>query len=164
MDELIRIGRIIKPHGLRGEMKVIPLTGDKKRFELLESVKLRGADYKIESIKYQTKYIILKFRGIDSIETAETYRNEYIEIERIESYQPDEGKYFYYQLEGLKVKTVEGRLLGEIVEIMQLPANDVYVVHNAEGGEILLPAVDDVVKKIDIENGVMLVELLKGLF
>ncbi|HON56189.1 MAG TPA: 16S rRNA processing protein RimM, partial [bacterium] len=76
-NELIRIGIIIKPHGLKGELKVQPLTSNIKRFELLESVNLAGGDYAIERIKYQNKYVILKFRGIDNIETAEKFRNVY---------------------------------------------------------------------------------------
>jgi len=162
-NELIRIGIIIKPHGLKGELKVQPLTSNIKRFELLESVNLAGGDYAIERIKYQNKYVILKFRGIDNIETAEKFRNVYLEIPLCQSYNLQEGEYFYYQLEGLKVYTTDNEYLGEISEILELPANDVYVVQRENHRELLIPAIDDVVKKIDINSGVMIIELLEGL-
>ncbi|HON57877.1 MAG TPA: ribosome maturation factor RimM, partial [bacterium] len=68
-----------------------------------------------------------------------------------------------YQLEGLKVYTTDNEYLGEISEILELPANDVYVVQRENHRELLIPAIDDVVKKIDINSGVMIIELLEGL-
>lgn len=106
--------------------------------------------------------VLLKFKGIETIEQAEELRNLYIEAKR-EDIKLEKGAYFIVDLIGLEVFTKEGELLGKIKDVLQPGANDVYVVENENKKEILLPVIPDVVKQVDIKGKKVIVKLLEGL-
>ena len=106
----------------------------------------------------------LNLNGIDSIEEAEKYKSMYIKIDREDAVELPKGSYFIVDLIGLEVKTEEGEVLGEVYDIYPTGSNDIYVVKNKITGEqILLPAVKEVIKNVDIQNKTITVKLMEGL-
>ena len=161
-DSLILIGRIRSPAGLRGELHVELLSDVPGRFAVGQEVLIRGAPYYIQRARSATKGLLVKFRDIDSQQAAEELRNEPVFTGREHALPPPPGAYYHYQLLDMCVVTADGDELGLITDILQTGANDVYVVKGAEK-ETLVPALADVVKAVDTERGVMVVDLPDGL-
>jgi 16S rRNA processing protein RimM len=159
----IAIGKVRRPYGVRGEVKVEFLTDFPERFKDLKTVYIDGEPYTIERRRFVADGILLKFAGIDTPEDAAFLRNRLIEIPVSEAVPLPPDTYYYFQILGLKVVTTAGEALGEVVDIIVTGANDVYVVRSAGGREILLPAIEDVVKEVDLESNRLVVELLPGL-
>ena len=113
-------------------------------------------------MKFSKELVLLKFKQIDTIEQAEELRNYYLNAKRSDI-KLEDGAHFIVDLIGLEVFTEDGELLGNLVEVLQPGANDVYIVENSAKQQILLPAIPDVIKQIDIANKKMIVKLLEGL-
>ncbi len=168
MDELdlISVGEIIKAQGIRGEVKVIPHTDNPIRFGKIRRVFLKGntgwRELTIESYRKFNEYVLIKFLGIDDLKAADSLGRGLMMIPRSERPNLSNGRYYYDQIEGLKVFTTEGKYLGAIVRILETGANDVYIVEDGTK-EILIPALKSVIKEIDLEQTKMYVEPLPGL-
>lgn len=167
MTSELEIGQIVNTFGIKGEVKVKPFTDDIKRFDKLKKVNIEQKnskqEYEIENIKYHKDMVILKLKGIDQIEQAELLRNSYLKIDRNEEEPLEENTYYIVDLLGLSVYTEEGILLGILDDIYNTGSNDIYVVKDSLGKQTLLPAIQDVIKKIDIENQKIIVHVMKGL-
>ena len=167
MQEYFEIGQSVNTFGVKGFVKVKPFTDDLERFEELESILvIKNKDMiemKIEEVKYHKNMVLIKFKGIDKVEQAELLRNSYLLISRDSVDELEEGKYYIVDLIGINVYTDEQVLLGTLDDIFNTGSNDIYVVKSKEGKQILLPAIGDVIKNIDIENKKMTVHLLPGL-
>lgn len=168
MQERLKIGQIVNTVGLKGFVRVVPYTDDNKRFELLESVylvdKKHYKKYDIEDVKYQKNLVLLKFKNINDINSAEKLKNLYIEIDRKDAVKLPENTYFIVDLIGLDIVNVDNNaLLGKIEDVFSTKSNDVYVVKNDEGKQILIPAIKSVVKNVDLENKKVTVKLIEGL-
>ena len=167
METMFTIGKIVNTHGVKGEMRVLPMTEDIKRFEKLKKVYVQQKDlkeYEISAVRYHKHFVLLKFKGIETLTEAETLKNAILKIDRKDSLPLEENEYYISDLYGLKVQTKEGRDLGEIKDILYTGSNDVYVVKNEQTKkEILIPAIKQCILQVDIESGVMIVELLEGL-
>lgn len=167
MENMLRVGVITSPHGVRGEVKVYPTTDDMKRFKNLKHVILdlgkEKRDLVIEQVKFFKNLVILKFKGFDNKNDVETWRQKDLLIFREQAVElaPDEN--FIVDLIGLSVMTDEGERLGVMTDVLQTGANDVYCVKTEEGREILLPAIKDCILHVDLEKGEMLVHVLPGL-
>ncbi|WIV10839.1 ribosome maturation factor RimM [Proteiniborus sp. MB09-C3] len=168
--EYIRVGKIVNTHGIKGDVKVLPLTDNINRFEKLESVYIEDdkSRIKIEKVWYSKGFVMLKFRGHDDINDVLKYKDKYIVIEEKDAIELPEDSYFIYQIVGIKVFCSDGRELGEIVDILQPGSNDVYVVKGKDiisnvEKEYLIPAIKDVVKYINIEDKKMIIEPIEGL-
>ena len=148
-------------------MKVNPFTDDITRFEELKTVlvehKKELIEFEIENVKYQKTQVLLKLKGIDSIEEAEKYKNDYLKIHRKDAKPLPEGTYFIADLIGLKVYTDSGELLGKVDDIFPTGSNDVYVVKDESGKQILLPGIGEVIKDINLDEGKIIVTIIKGL-
>lgn len=120
-------------------------------------------EYLIENVKYIKNIVILKLQGINTIEQAEEYRNLYMYIDRKDAIKLPKDTYFIRDLIGIEVYTNDGEKLGIIDDIFKTGSNDVYVVRNSLGKQILLPAISSVIEKIDLENKKVTVNLIKGL-
>lgn len=155
MEDLIRVGVIINTFGVKGEVKIYP---DIDYFDELERVFIKDKEYKIEKLRNQKGIIIAKFEGIDDINQIESLKNEEVMITLEDRPELPEGKHYVGDLLGLEVITEDGQVLGTLDNIYNTGANDIY-----EVGEILLPATDEVIKQIDMENKKIIVHLLKGL-
>lgn len=158
--ELITIGKIVAPHGVRGDVRIIPLTDFPERFhELKETFVENVGQLKLESAREHKKFILLKFAGIDSMNDAELLRGKLIKIARQDLVKLPAGQYYIFDIIGLNVFTEEGESLGMITDVLQPGSNDVYVVEQPGKGELLIPAIKEVVKKIDIAGKQMIVKL-----
>ena len=166
MLEYLSIGQIINTHGLRGEVKVYPLTDDMSRFEKLEEVYIAENNelvkYEVERIKLLKSTVAVKLKGIDSEEAANKLRNSYIKVDRKSAVKLPKDTYFICDLIDLEVYDEKGMLLGTVKDVLQTGSNDVYVIQSS-GKDILIPALKDIVKKIDLENKKILVEMPEGL-
>lgn len=167
MEEYLEIGQIVNTSGLKGFLKVIPLTDDITRFEDLKTVYIQEkkdlVEFKIQEVKYSKNMVLLKLEGIDDIGEAEKFKNFYIKINRKDAVQLEEDSYFIVDIIGCKVFTDENEFLGKVIDVFQTGSNDVYTVKNNEDKEILLPAIEDVIKDIDIANKKIVVKLMDGL-
>ena len=167
MEELLQVGAITSTHGIRGEVKVFPTTDDPKRFCKLKQVILDDGKSKqeleIESVKFFKNLIILKFKGIDDINEVEKYRKATLWVTREQAVPLKKDEYFIADLIGLSVVTEDGEELGNITDVMQTGANDVYVIAKEGEEELLIPAIKECVKNVDLENRVMRIFLMPGL-
>ena len=150
MKDFITVGQIINTHGLKGELKVYPLTDDSNRFKELKSVYVDGILKNITGCKLQSKKVILKIEGIDSIEKALEYKGKYLEVSRENAVKLEEGRYFIVDIVGCRVIDEEGVFYGEISEVIHTHHNDVYWIKG--DNELLIPAIGDIVLKVDIEK------------
>lgn len=167
MKQLMEIGQIVNTYGIKGFLKVVPYTDNVKRFEDLKAIyieyKNELKEFSIEEIKYSKNTVMLKLKGIDDMNVAEMYKNCYIKIDRKDAVELPEDTYFIVDLIGVTVYTDENRLLGTLVDVFPTGSNDVYVVKDDLGKQILLPAIGDVIKDVDIQNKKMIVHLISGL-
>lgn len=168
MEQYFEIGKITGTHGIRGTMRVFPTTEDPSRFERLKEiiVEIRGKreTFHIQKVAFHKQFVLLTVKEITDINVAELYKNGRILIPDAMAIPLGEDEYYKRDLYGLKVVTEEGEELGEITEIFPTGSNDVYVVKkDGKGKELLLPAIKDCIKNVDLENGVMTVKLLEGL-
>lgn len=161
--DYIAVGRICRPYGVRGEVKVQFLTDFPERFKHLKTVYIDGEPYTIERRRFIADGVLLKFAGIDTPEAAAFLRNRLIEVPVSEAVPLPPGTYYYFQILGLEAVTTAGEVLGRVVDIIATGANDVYIVRSAEGREVLVPAIEDVVKEVDLQANRLVVELLPGL-
>ena len=167
MEDLLQVGVITTTHGVRGEVKVFPTTDDPARFKKLKNVILDTGREKINlevaGVKFFKNMVILKFKGIDDINDVEKYRKKSLYVTRENAVKLKKNEYFIADLIGLKVESDEGEDLGTLSDVLQTGANDVYVLSKDGEDDILLPAIKECVKEVDIENGTILVHLLPGL-
>lgn len=161
------IGQIVNTFGIKGIVKVNPFTNDISQFEKIKSILLdkKGnlMEMQIEEVKYSKNQVLLKLKGIETIEEAEKYRNCYLKIPREKAKKLPKDTYFIADLIGLEVYTDEGTLLGKLDDIYNSGANDIYVIKDKLGKQILLPAIKDVIKQINLEQEKIIVHILKGL-
>ncbi|MGS0765042.1 ribosome maturation factor RimM [Syntrophomonas curvata] len=166
-EDLINIGKVAGTYGYQGMVRIAPLTDFPERFKKLKKVIVshNGAvrEVSVEEARPHGQAYLLKLVGIDSREDAQEYRNALLQIESSQLYPLPEGCFYHFQLQGLSVYDEEKGLLGELTEILETGANDVYVVKSAQHGEILLPAIKEVILEVDPEAKRMLVRLLPGL-
>lgn len=167
MEELLQVGVITSTHGIRGEVKVFPTTDDAARFKSLKNVILDNGkekrDLEITSVKFFKNMVILKFKGIDNINDVEKYKKAPLFVTRENAVPLAENEYFIADLIGLKAMSDEGEELGEIYDVLQTGANDVYIIRKEGAPELLVPAIKDCVKLIDLEAGIIELHLLPGL-
>lgn len=163
----LEIGQIVNTFGIKGMIKVKPFTDDIKRFDNLEKVYVEKnntkVEYEIEEVKYHKDMVLIKFKSVDTVEQAEKLRNSYLKVFRDSVEDLEEDRYYIVDLIGIDVYTDENILLGKLEDIFNTGSNDIYVVKNELGKQILLPAISDVIKQIDMENKKMIVHIIKGL-
>lgn len=166
MEDLLQVGGIANTHGIRGEVKVFPMTDDPKRFCDLETVKLdtgRGyIDLEIENVRFQKQFVILKFKGIDNINDVERYKQKGLWITRDQAVELEEDEYFITDLIGLTVYE-EKRLVGRVKDVLTTGANDVYIIEKEDGQELLLPAIKECILEINMQEQCMRVHIMEGL-
>lgn len=167
MEDFLQVGVITATHGIRGEVKVFPTTDDPERFLDLETVYLdTGREKKlltISSVKFFKQFVILKFKEFDNINDVEPFRKKSLLVTREQAVPLEEDEYFIADLICLRVITDEDKVLGELTDVLETGANDVYQVTDENGKEILLPAIKDCILSVDLEKGEMKVHILEGL-
>lgn len=167
MQEYFEIGQIVNTFGIKGMVKVIPYTDDITRFDNLKNTYIvinhKKKQYEIQEVKYHKNMVLIKFKDIDTVEEAEKLRNGILKIERKDAIPLEEGSYYIADLLQSSVYTETGKLLGILEDIYNTGSNDIYVVKNEIGKQILLPAIEDVIKQICLEENKIIVKLPKGL-
>lgn len=167
MNKYLELGQIVNVKGLKGEVKVNSFTDDNTKFERISKVFVKQkntlTEYEIEKVGYNKNQVIIKFKNIDTIEEAEKLRNSYIIVDREIFGELPEGVYYIADLIGLDVYTESNEYLGKVDDIFQTGSNDVYIVKDEKGKEKLLPGIDEVIKKIDLKENKITVNLIKGL-
>ena len=167
MTKYLEIGQIVNTFGIKGMVKIKPFTDDIKRFDKLETIYIETKkikkEYKIEEIKYHKNMVLMKLEGINTIEEAERLRQSYLLVDREKEEPLEEGVYYIVDLIGLEVYTDEGKLLGKVDDIYNTGSNDIYVVKDELGKQILLPGIPDVLKDVNLETKRITVHLIPGL-
>lgn len=167
MEDYLQVGKIVNTHGIKGEVKVLPLTDDPQRFERLKWVYVGNDDTKqimnIEGIKYFKNTVIVKFKEVPDIDDALVLKERYMYVDRKNAVKLPKDTYFICDLIGSEVSDIEGIKLGVLRDIISTGSNDVYIVKADNGKEILVPALKSVVNSISIEDKKIVVELPEGL-
>ena len=165
MKQYLETGKVVGTHGIKGEMRVECWCDSVEFFCQFKKIYLNEGERCIEVHSRPHKNIaIMKAKGIDTIEQAETLRNKVLYINRNDVELP-EGEYFIQDLIGTEVYDIDnGRFYGKITDVMKTGANDVYQITASDGKDYLVPVIDDVVKEIDIYAGKIQIRPLKGIF
>lgn len=169
MDELVVIGEVTAPHGVRGEVRVLPMTDFPQRFRRVERLFVRRPQQdvpeqrNVQWTKFHKQFVLIKFEGIDDRDSAEQLRRALVQVAPEDVYPLPPGEYYVFDIIGLPVFDESGRRLGVVRDVLFTGANDVYVVETVDRTELLLPAIKDVVRRIDVEGRRMEVRLLPGL-
>lgn len=167
MEKYLELGQIVNTFGIKGQVKIVPFTDDITRYDELKEIYVEKKNelklFQIEQVNYKKNMVILKLKGIETVEEAEKLRNCYLKIDRKDAKKLPKDTYFIVDLLGLDVYTDEGKLLGKVDDIYNAGSSDIYVVKDELGKQILLPAIKDVLKEVDLENQKIIVHLIKGL-
>ncbi len=162
MLNYLAVGFVLKPRGLKGEIKVEPLTDDLKRFDDLDKIYLKsGQVYREASIlsrNYSNGFVYLMLEGYQSRESAEQLRDQYLWVPRSMAVELPDDTFFVADLIGCSVKTANGQCLGKIINVLQTGSNDVYEVEG-EKGNILIPALRKVVVDVNLSEAEITVDL-----
>ncbi|ADL68984.1 16S rRNA processing protein RimM [Thermoanaerobacterium thermosaccharolyticum DSM 571] len=166
MDDYLSVGKITSAYGVNGEVKVFPLTDHLDRFYDLDYVYIFEETGKtslnVETVRFIKNLVIVKFKEINDRNEAEKLKGKLIKIKRDNAVKLDDDEYFIKDLLNMKVYTDDQKELGILKDVLKTGANDVYVVKTDER-DILIPAIKDVIKKVDIKERKMTVHLLEGL-
>ncbi|MBN1249721.1 MAG: 16S rRNA processing protein RimM [Anaerolineae bacterium] len=161
----LAIGRVLRPHGVRGELRVELLTAHPEHLAELKTLYVGDAyqPHAVLSARMHKDLALILLQGYETRNAADALRDEFLYVALEDAIPLDEDEYYEYQLEGLVVVTEDGEQLGEIAEVFTAPdANDVFIVHGPLG-EVLIPVIEDVIVDCDLEGGQVTVRLLPGL-
>jgi 16S rRNA processing protein RimM len=164
---MIAVGRITRGVGLKGELNVAALTDTLQRFEKLKTVwvgtgESQAAKHAVTAVRVTSSAVVVKLKGIDSRTAADALRGQLVFIAAKDVVAPKKGSYFIHDIVGMTVETESGEAIGTVQEVMQLPANDVWIVGGV-GGEILIPAIKDVIRSVDVQRRRVIIRPLEGL-
>lgn len=169
MTRRVVVGQIVSARGVKGEVKVYPLVDDPDFFSRIERIWLgdpddAGEPRRILRARPAKPHVLIHFEGVDSRTDAEALSGLKLSVPSSEMPPLEEGLYYHFQLEGLRVETDEGRFLGILDHIMETGSNDVYVVRSPGGEEFLIPATREVVKSINLDEKTVIVSVMEGMF
>lgn len=154
-DKKIIIGKFGATHGIRGDIKVYPLTDFPERFNTIKTAYVDDKEIEISKTRYQKNFVVMKIKGIDNREDAMRFTNKLLKINRADAASLNEGEYYAFDIVGLSVINQDDVVLGEITDILKTGSNDVYITKAKDGRQILIPALKKVVTEINIQNGYM---------
>ena len=173
-SSFLTVARVVRAHGTAGELACEIITEFPQRFRRTRTVYLAGPGGDVQAPRRHAvqrariarrgsgAQLLLKLEGIDDRDAAEGLRDALVQVPETEAWKLPRGRFYWHQIIGLRAVTVEGRELGTVKQILETGANDVYVVQTARG-ELLVPAIKDVVKEIAPDRGVIVLELLPGM-
>jgi 16S rRNA processing protein RimM len=171
MDKWLNVGKIVNTHGIRGEVRVISRTDfPEERYKIGNTLFVEKSandliPVKIETHRKHKQFDLLTFEKYQNINDVEPFKGLLLKVPKDQAVSLDEGEFFYHDIIGCSVFTVEGEELGKVKEILSPGANDVWVIkRKGFGADILIPYIPSVVKTVDIENKTINIEPLEGLF
>ncbi|UFU01004.1 ribosome maturation factor RimM [Radiobacillus kanasensis] len=168
-NHLYNVGKIVNTHGIRGEVKVVRITDFEERFEKGETlywVSSEGGEpipLTIDGHRIHKQFDLLHFKSYDSINDVERFKNGMLKIEESQLTPLEEGEYYYHQIIGCEVETVEGEFLGKIKEILSPGANDVWVIQRPKQKDLLIPYIEEIVVDINVEEKKVKIDPMEGL-
>lgn len=167
-SDTVVVGKITTTHGLKGTVKVLPMTENKDRFYQIEKImaELANGRQKFLTIKQISPFkegFLIDFAEITDVNAAALLRGAYLQIPRSQALELEEGEYYIFEIIGAKVITDSGEELGTLTDVIETGANDVYEVQTPEGKEILIPVIPDCVLDVDTDNKIVKVHLLEGM-
>lgn len=166
MSDYLQVGVITNTHGIAGEVKIFPTTDDPKRFRKLKEVILEPEHENmvlhITGVKFVKNMVVLKFQEFGNINEVQKFRQKKLFVTRENAVPLQENEYFIADLIGMSVRSDDGKELGIIKDVLQTGANDVYVVQTGKH-ELMIPAIRDCIKNVDMDQGMITVHLLPGL-
>jgi len=153
---VIRVGEVVGAFGIAGAVKVRSLTDFPDRFAPGAELSLEGVSHRVEWSRQQTTGLVVKLAGVDDRTAAQARRGRYLEVPETSLRQLPAGRWYHHDLVGLAVRSEGGRDLGRLSEVIERPANDVWVA-TREGGELLIPVIPDAVLRVDMAGGTVTV-------
>lgn len=170
MEKWFNVGKIVNTHGIKGEVRVISRTDfPEERYKIGNVLYLfmpksnAPIELTVKSHRSHKNFDLLTFEGYENINEVEKFRDGIIKVSESQLGDLNEGEYYYHEIIGCSVATIDGEELGKVSEILSPGANDVWVVKGKGGKELLIPYIEDVVKKVDIKEKIILIEPMEGL-
>lgn len=160
MKEFLTVGQIINTHGVKGELKVYPLTDNTKRFRKLKKVYIDDIERNVLWCKIQPDKIIMKLEGIESPETAMKYKNKYLKVPREEAVTLEKGRYFVADIIGSQVVDEDNNDIGIVFDVIFTGSNEVYWV-KGKAEDVMVPALKSIVTKMDMDNNLIVIKPVK---
>jgi len=162
--DFLIVGTIIRPHGVRGDVAMMIQTDYPERLGDAEILYVGPAHrpHRVAAMRRHRDAMLLRFEGVSDRNAAEAFRNQFVYVRKEDAVPLEEGEYYFYQLKDIRVVTDDGEELGRLVDFIETGANDVYIVHGPRG-EVLLPAIPQVILRVDVVARVMTVHLIEGL-
>jgi 16S rRNA processing protein RimM len=166
-EHLLLVGKVIRPHGLEGLLRIVPFSSSEEPFFNAGTVCLKRHSgetdsFSVSSVRPHKTILLMKLDGLDSVEQAEAYRGAEILVAREDLGPVEEDEYYWDELLHLEVFLDSGEYLGTLTQIIPTKANDIYVVRNGER-EQMIPATREAIREIDLEGGKMVVSAMEGL-
>jgi 16S rRNA processing protein RimM len=166
-QKLVLIGKVTATHGIRGQLRVVPFSGEAESILSQRRLILKGPNdeseaFEVANSSVHGKRVLLSLKSLDDINKVEYLVGREIYVERGQLPELPDGEYYWCDLIGLKVYTVQGKFLGKLCEILATGSNDIYIIRNGEK-EFLIPAIEDVVTDINLHESVMIVDPPEGL-
>jgi 16S rRNA processing protein RimM len=167
-EKMFNIGKVINTHGLKGEVKVNRITDFEERFEVGNKVFVakdnsKPQELEITSHRIHKGFDLLCFEGVDTIEQAEELKGAMLKIGEDQLTELEEGEYYYFEIIGCTVCTVDDQVIGQVKEVLSPGANDVWVVERLEKKDALIPYIDEVVKEVNVEKKKITIQPIEGL-
>ena len=162
MHQMLCVGEIVNTHGVRGEVKVIPLVDDISAFDDLESFVIDNKTYNLESVRFHKNMLLIKLKEVSDMNEAQKLKGKFLEVNRNDLKQLEEGQYYLCDIIGLKVIDENIGEIGIINDIQETGSNDVYITEYM-GKPLCIPALADVILEVNIDEGYMKVKLPNGL-
>lgn len=162
-NNILEIGQVVNTHGVRGELKIQTWCDEPEVYDELEYIYIDGKKYNILKNRLHKNCEIVAVEGINNINDAELLKNKIVTVEREALGSLPDGAYYIADLIGLEVKTADGKILGKIEDVIKTGSNDVYQIKGESKKPILIPVIDEVVNEVNIDDGYVLVTLMKGL-
>lgn len=170
MENWLNVGKIVNTHGIRGEVRVISRTDfPDERYKIGSTLYLfkkgvaEPVELVVKSHRIHKNFDLLTFEGYDNVNDVEEMRDGILKVPASDRGTLAEGEYYFHDIIGCLVATVDGKEVGKVVEILTPGANDVWVVRGKAGKDILIPYIEDVIKKVDMKEKVILIEPMDGL-
>lgn len=170
MENWLNVGKIVNTHGIKGEARVIAITDfPKERFKLGNRLFLfmPGSTVPVELVikthRIHKNFNLLTFEGYEDVNLVEKMRDGILKVPASERGKLGAGEFYFQDIIGCQMVTTSGEELGKVVEILTPGANDVWVVRDVKGKEVLIPYIDDIVKKVDVQEKMIVIEPMEGL-
>lgn len=151
MSNKLIIGTVAKPQGVRGELKIAPLTDDPNRFNKLKEVSIKGKSYEVKDVRILPNGVFLSLAGIDDRDKAELLRGQELSVDRTDAVDLPEDRYFIVDVIGCTVMSL-GNTIGKIKNVLQYGSADIYVIDTVDKKRAMIPAIDRVIMSIDIKS------------